>query len=411
MKRTDFKINELPDKPGVYFFRGSKKEILYIGKATSLKNRVSSYFSSDIEIKRSELIKKMVTESFDVDYTETESVLEALILETNLIRSHKPKYNTRSKDDKSYNHLIITKEDYPRVLLVRGKDLTEKFSKKDLKYEFGPFTSASLLREALKVVRRLFKYYDTRLPIGKEKSKMIKGQIDFNRQIGLYPEVDNKDEYNKTIKHIALLFQGKKQIIIKELEKEMMLAAKKEAFEKASIYKKRIFGLKHINDISLINNDYKRFQDGKSFRIEGYDVAHYRGKDMVGVMVVIEDCQTKNSDYRKFKIKTLSDANDPAALKEVLMRRLEHKEWILPNLIVVDGNTIQKTAAESVLKENNLSIPVVSVVKNDKHKPIKIVSSNKIVGKYKDEILLANAEAHRFAINYFRNLNQKSFKK
>ena len=116
---------KLPDSPGVYFFLGPRKEILYIGKATSLKNRVRSYFAADISEKRSELIEKMVVEAHFIEYTSTDSVLEALILETNLIRTHKPRYNSRSKDDKSYNHLIITNEEWPRVLVVRGKDLTE----------------------------------------------------------------------------------------------------------------------------------------------------------------------------------------------------------------------------------------------------------------------------------------------
>lgn len=411
MKKTDLVASKLLDQPGVYFFLGEKKEILYIGKATSIKNRVLSYFTNDLENKRSELIKKMVKEAVSVEFTATDSVLEALILETNLIRTHKPRYNTRSKDDKSYNHVVITEEEFPRVLLVRGKDITERFTKKNIKYEFGPFTSASSLREALKIIRKLFKYYDTKSPIGKEKSKMAKGKIDFNRQIGLYPDKIGKVEYQKTIRHVALLFKGKKKILLRELEKEMLLAAKKEEFEVANLIKKRIFALKHINDTSLINNEYKRFQDGKVFRIEGYDIAHYRGKDMVGVMTVIQDSQTKNSEYRKFKIRTLEDANDPAALKEVLDRRFDHKEWPLPNLVVVDGGVIQKNVAEGILKQKGILVPVVAVVKNDKHKPMRIITSDKIGNKYKNEILLANAEAHRFAINFYRKLSHKKLRK
>jgi excinuclease ABC subunit C len=124
MIKDDLKKTTLPDNPGVYFFMGAKQEILYIGKATSLRNRVRSYFATDLKEKRSELIEQMVAKAKRVEVTETDSTLEALILETNLIRTHKPHYNTRSKDDKSYNHLIITNEEFPRVLVVRGKDLT-----------------------------------------------------------------------------------------------------------------------------------------------------------------------------------------------------------------------------------------------------------------------------------------------
>ncbi len=127
---------KLPDTPGVYFFLGHNKKILYIGKATSLTNRVRSYFASDLKEKRSELIERMVAEAKKIEFTQTDSVLEALILETNLIRTHKPHYNTRSKDDKSYNHLIITNEEWPRVLVVRGKDIATQHSKYEIKFIF-----------------------------------------------------------------------------------------------------------------------------------------------------------------------------------------------------------------------------------------------------------------------------------
>ena len=256
MKKEDLHSLQIPDNPGVYFFLGVIKKILYIGKATSLRNRVRSYFALDIREKRSELIENMVREAITVEWTETESVLEALILETNLIRSHKPRYNTRSKDDKSYNHLVITNEEWPRVLVVRAKDLTEQFTKKDIKYEFGPFPNGGLFREALKIVRKLFKYYDTKIPVGSEKSKVTKGQIDFNRQIGLFPDVESRVEYLKTIRHIKLFFEGKKQQVIKELKREMMVAAKKEEFEKAASLKRRVFALEHIRDVSLLRTDF-----------------------------------------------------------------------------------------------------------------------------------------------------------
>ena len=156
MEKNDLKKKKLPDTPGVYFFLGTKKEILYIGKATSLQNRVQSYFSNDIAEKRSKLIKQMVDEAKTVEVTKTDSVLEALILESNLIRTHKPKYNSISKDDKSYNHLIITNEEFPRVLVVRGKDLATKFQDSIIAYHFGPFTSGTLFREALQIIRKWF---------------------------------------------------------------------------------------------------------------------------------------------------------------------------------------------------------------------------------------------------------------
>jgi len=408
MMKEQLNKKKIPDLPGVYFFLGSKKEILYIGKATSLKNRVGSYFTIDIKEKRSSLIEKMVNEAKSVDYTVTDSVLEALILETNLIRTHKPRYNTRSKDDKSYNHLIITDEEWPRVLVIREKDLIEKYDSKLIKYNFGPFPNGTLFKDALKIIRKLFKFYDTKIPIGEERSKMARGKIDFNRQIGLYPDPSKREEYLRTIRHLKLFFEGKKHSILKELEGDMMKLAKKEKFEDANTVKRRIFALKHIEDIALIKNSYKSYVNQDSARIEAYDVAHHAGKDMVGVMTVVEGGEPKPSKYRKFKIKSLEKANDPAALKEMLSRRLQHIEWGMPQLIVVDGAAAQKNVVEKVLKNYNLMIPVVAVVKNDKHKPERIIAPKSVLDKFELDILLANAESHRFAISFHRKSARRS---
>jgi len=277
-------------------------------------------------------------------------------------------------------------------------------------YHFGPFTSGSLFREALKIVRRLFQFYDTKNPIGQEKTKVAKGKIDFNRQIGLYPEVQSKAAYNKTIRHIRLFFEGKKQQVIAELEKEMMKEAKKEHFEEASVIKKRIFALNHIQDIALIKNESKVYRDDKQVRIEAYDIAHLQGEDMVGVMTVLESGEPAKNEYRKFKIKDIPSANDTAALKQVLERRLAHPEWPYPQIIVVDGSTAQKNAAELVLSKNTMLIPVVGVVKDERHKPIRLIGQKKILDAHKEAILHANAESHRFAIAYHRDKRSKKLR-
>lgn len=398
---------KLPDTPGVYFFLGGKKEILYIGKATSLKNRVKSYFADDVALKRSRLIEKMVTEAKTLEWTETDSVLEALILESNLIRTHKPTYNTISKDDKSYNHLVITNETLPRVLIVRGKDLTERFAEGELQAVFGPFTSSPMLREALKIVRRLFKFYDTKVPVGKERSKMARGAVTFNRQINVYPGENDAQEYRKNIRHIKLFFEGKKKKVINELRQEMNALAKALRFEEAEQVKRKIFALTHIQDVALLKDDARIYRDERVLRIEAYDVAHLMGDDMVGVMTVVEGGQTKNNDYRKFKIKTVSKSNDPAALREVLERRFTHTEWPTPQILVVDGSTAQRRVAEAVIKKAKLVIPVVAVVKDNRHKPIRVLGPKKLLADHKNAILLANAEAHRFAVAYHRQKRTK----
>ena len=189
----------------------------------------------------------------------------------------------------------------------------------------------------------------------------------------------------------------------------MMQHAKAEEFEEAQVLKKRIFALNHIQDIALIKDDNRIYRDDKRLRIEAYDVAHLQGSDMVGVMTVLEGPEVNKNEYRKFKIRSLSDANDPAALKEVLDRRLHHPEWPFPQLIVVDGNSVQKRAAELILKKHALVIPVVAVVKNDKHRPERLIGQAGLLKKYQNEILLANAEAHRFSIEYHRQKRNKRF--
>ncbi len=391
----------LPDKPGVYFFK-HKGQILYIGKATSIKDRTKSYFAKDLFNTRGPLIVDMVVKANKIDWVETESVLEALILEAELIKKHQPYYNTREKDDKSFNFVCIIKGPLPQVLIVRGTNIKNQvFSK-----VFGPYTSGTQLREAMKIIRRIFPYIDA--------SSSQKMNYEFYRQLGLTPDVGNQElefAYRKNITNLKLFFQGKKKKIVLNLKKEMNLYAKNREFERANEIKKRIFALTHINDIALIKNSLEPRTSllEPNFRIESYDIAHMGGKNMVGVMTVVSDGEVEKREYKKFKIRTQSDANDTGALKEVLERRLAHTEWLFPNLIVVDGGVAQLNTANLVLKKLNINIPVVSVLKDERHKPKDILGAKDFAEKYKREILLANSEAHRFAIAYHKKIRRKNF--
>lgn len=394
---------KLPDTPGVYFFLGPKKEILYIGKATSLRDRVKSYFAKDLSETRGVQIVQMVEDAVSLDWRETDSVLEALLLEANLIKTHKPRYNTREKDDKSFNYVIITGEDFPRVLTVRGKELPIAFSDKDIKYEFGPFPQGMLLKEALLLIRKIFPFYDTKRPVT-ELVKKKDAKVRFNRSIGLYPDdATSKEEYARTIQHIKFLFEGKKKELVKSLEKEMRDYAQAQEFELAEKRKRQLFALTHIRDVSLLKRERSATaKDGTGFRIEAYDIAHMAGDEMVGVMTVVEDGQPQKSEYRKFIVNNFTASNDTGALKEILRRRFGHTEWPLPKLIVVDGGKAQIHAAENVLGEFGFVIPVASVLKDDHHKPKEILGKQIFRTKYGYDILLANAEAHRFAITFHR---------
>jgi excinuclease ABC subunit C len=427
----DIKKINLPEAPGVYLFKKGQ-EILYIGKATSLKDRVKSYFSNDLIGTRGPLILDMVFKADKIDFIKTDSVLEALILESELIKKHQPKYNTKEKDNKSFNYVVITKEDFPKVLIVRGHNLKESQEKaqaqvlgfppllrnkcrpdhspdqfpSSLLSTFGPFPNSAQLREALKIIRKIFPFRDRCFP---NQSKAC-----FNYQIGLCPGVCigkiSQNEYKKTIKNIKLFFEGKKGVILKNLKKEMSVLAKKQEFEKAGDLKKTIFALNHIQDVALIKSDKTDRLDNNlvDFRIEAYDIAHLSGENTVGVMTVIENGKINKGEYRKFKINK-SVQNDIAGLQEMLERRLAHKEWILPQIVVVDGGKAQIKITREILKNNNLEIPVVSVLKDEHHKPKAVLGDKIISEKYSDSILLANSEAHRFAIRYHKNLRNKEF--
>src|SRR3989338_1978474 len=307
MDSQDLKRFTLPDAPGIYFFKNGPK-ILYIGKATSLKDRVKSYFARDILMTRSPLIVKMLAEAKKIEFIETDSVLEALILEANEIKKHQPFYNSR-----------------------------------------------------------------------------------------------------KIIYHLRLFFEAKKPQLIKSLEKEMKLFAREQKFEDAEKVKRQIFSLKHIQDIALIKEQYQSPSTTlgaiRSTRIEAYDIAHMSGTNVVAVMTVVLDGELAKSQYRKFKIR-LDSNDDILSLKEVLTRRLAHPEWRFPNLIVVDGGRGQLNAAREVLKKVGLDIAVASVVKDERHKAREIIGEK----KYSREILLANSEAHRFAIGFHRRLRGKEFR-
>ncbi len=465
MTTKQLKKLNIPDKPGVYFFY-KDKSLLYIGKATSLRFRVRSYLGKELIATRGPLILDMTVQATNLKWQVTDSVLEALILEAELIKKHQPKYNTKEKDNKSFNYVCITKDDLAKVLVVRGKNLFSQqyanFSRFTLsgggsdtdknlhtvskKYSviYGPFTNGLQLKDGLKIIRRIFPFFD-------EHSNK-KGNYEFYRQLKLLP-INN---YKKNIINLKLFFAGKKKKIVQNLKKEMLAYAKKKEFEKAGEIKKRIFALKHINDVALIREDFgdtsqkhknfralplggkknkllylssdsrseiadaslragdrgrhaENFHTSASYRIEAYDIAHMSGKNMVGVMTVVEDGEVAKSEYKKFIIRSQSGANDTGALEEILSRRFRHTEWGMPSLVVMDGGTAQLNVAKRVLKRYQFTIPIVAVVKDDKHKAKAIMGDEQIIKAHKKSILLSNSEAHRFAMAFHKKKRNKNF--
>ncbi len=411
--------SKLPEAPGVYFFRHKSGAILYIGKATILRDRVRSYFSPNLMQMRGEKLVKMMEEFHDIDFQQTDSVLEAMILEANLIRKYQPPYNTKDKDNKSFNYIVITDEKWPRVMLARGREIEQMGDELPYKIResFGPFPQGSAIKEGLEIIRKIFPFRDQKcVPCEDQIAQKTKVKSSFvcrpcfNRQIGLCPGVCTGEilekEYAKTISHIRDFFEGNKKKIIKNLMNQMKEYATKREYEKAGQAKRQIFALNHIHDISLIKKENIQEKEGLVFRVEAYDIAHMSGKDVVGVMTVVENGVAQKAEYRKFKIKDNPGINDTKALREVLQRRLNHEEWRLPNLIVVDGAVAQKNAAESVLEMLQIQIPVMAVTKDEHHKPKNILGDRQFL-VHEAAILLANAEAHRYGIAYHKKLRER----
>ena len=397
MQHADLHKYDLPDAPGVYYFKQGE-DILYIGKATSLRDRVRSYFTDELIESRGPRIVDMVTVADSLDWQTADSVLEALILEALEIKRIQPKYNIREKDDKSYVYAIITKELYPRVLRVRGKDIGTTFPAEMIAHQFGPFPSGPSLKRALEIIRKIFPFYDTKKPISQEGD----ARMEFNRQIGKYPREITKEEYQRSIRNIQLFLQGKKKQLLSTLEKDMRAAAKAERFEEAERIKRQVFALQHIQDVSLIRDDLRR-TPGQ--RIEGYDIAHTAGSETVGVMTVISDGEPDRSQYRKFIIRTQTN-NDVGALEELLRRRFGHPEWEYPKGIVIDGGKGQRNRALKVLEELGLAIPAVAVTKDEHHRPRSILGKQ-TTAMPEEDIILANAEAHRYALSFHRHRRDK----
>lgn len=556
----EYHIRNLPDKPGVYLMKNSLGEVIYVGKAKVLKNRVKSYFQKSKN--HSEKVKVMVKNIAEFEYIVTDSEMEALILECNLIKKYSPKYNILLKDDKFYPFIKITvNDDYPRVFVTR------RFAKDGSKY-FGPYTNGSAVYETLDLIYKIFPLRNCKLVI-KENGEKVRPCLNYHIKKCLGPCGGHisKEEYGKMINDIIDILSGKETYITKMLKSDMEKAAEELEFEKAASLRDKILSINAIaekqkifktmegdEDFINIEQDEKDSciqvffsRDGKvigrehfifentanesigeiiedfigSFyggtakipktiyvpqidnfdlmeeyltikrgakvwikvpqkgqkkemlemvknnaritlekfkdkylkdkeinrisllelqdlleleecpqRIEAYDISNIQGVDSVGTMIVFEEGRAKNSDYRRFKIKTVKGANDYDSMREILTRRFNHgldeikaiqqrdlklsagKFSTFPDLIMMDGGKGQVNVALEVLQSLNIDIPVCGLVKDDKHQTRGIIYNNNelIINKSSNLMQLIRRiqdEVHRFAITYHRSLRDK----
>jgi excinuclease ABC subunit C len=401
----------LPETPGVYIMKDAEGRVLYVGKAGNLRRRVSSYFERPHDARIATLVGKIKK----IEHRKTDTALEALILESELIKKYLPPFNVREKDDKSFLYIEITKEVFPRVILVRGKDNAKGV-------RFGPFVSAGNVRAALSILRKIFPW-STHDP--ERLGKYSRPCLDY--EIGLCPGtcigVIRRPDYIKNINHLKLFLEGKKKRLIASLMKEMSVASRHLDFERAEKNRRQIFALQHIRDTALIGDAENRIQNvefntpAAEYRIEGYDISNISGDSAVGSMVVFssqdgENFEPDKDEYRKFKIQTIFQPNDVGMLTEVLMRRFKRGPssggWTLPNLVLIDGGLPQVNAARRALFRAGLKIPIVGIAKGPERKRNDIIGT---VPKNISEAVLIRVrdEAHRFAIGYHKALRRRKF--
>lgn len=376
--KVEDKLKQLPRAPGVYFHKSKSGEIIYVGKAAILKNRVRQYFQSsrDMDVKT----RALVEEIHDTDWVETESELDALFLESEMVKRYMPRFNILLRDDKSQVFVRIDmKNEWPYVCFTRNPA-------DDGALYFGPYYNGFAIKKALRYLRKIFPYYT--------KPPKVDGRPDLDAHIGLSPRPGTTSkEYKESLKRLIRYIEGGRKAIIRELEKDMKMAAKLHDFENAARLRNNIVDLKALQQKIMFGD--KEFMDISKdralsklvdllglpkipARIEGYDISHMGGTNVVASMVVFTNGVSDRANYRKFKTR-IEQNDDYANIYETLSRRTSEKNmkaWGMPDLILIDGGKGQLDAALRALEEKDLKIPTVSMAKREEELIIHLTRSH-----------------------------------
>ena len=421
------KLKTLPAAPGVYFHKNAAGEVIYVGKAAVLKNRVRQYFHNTLKDPKT---AALVQEIADTDWIVVDTEMDALFLESEMIKRYMPKWNILLRDDKTVSYVRINfKSEVPYVSFTRTPQ-------DDRATYIGPFYGKTPVEKALRILRKIFPYYD----------KPYTGQKTLNTDLGLTPGIEigktTPQEYKKNLRKLRLYLEGGRHKLLRELEKQMHAAADAQDYETAAALRQQLYGLKELQK-KIVFSD-KEFMDISSDRaltelqhllhlprpprrIEGYDISHQSGQDVVGSMVVFINGVSDRAEYRKFKLRRQQN-DDAASLQEVLTRRLKHAEWDYPDLIILDGGAPQVNAVRPLLEAHHIpffgrdksgdhtrnaavqlllptpsqastpdrsSTPSTTSLPLDPHSPLA-----KLIARIDDE-------AHRFAITYHTLLKRR----
>lgn len=427
--RSGMNIKQLPDTPGIYIYRDRKRAIIYVGKAINIKKRVSSYFQKQLLAPRT---RQLVENIHTIDTIQTGSEFDALLLEAKLIKKYQPKYNVISRDDKNPLYIKITKGIYPRITTVRRED------DKKSRY-FGPFPSSRTVRDTLRFLRGIFPFCTEKAlrkkPCFYSFISLCDPCPNVVEQLSQEQKNRERKRYQSNIRQILRILSGKSTTVIKDLTKQMNIYAKKEEYRKAQATKQKIDKLTYLTSPRFSPSAYLenpnlysdlRQQEvetlarlvsiGSAARIEGYDISTIMGKESTGSMVVFENAEPDKDSYRRFKIKTKSTPDDFHMLKEVLSRRLNHDEWPLPDLFLIDGGIGQVSSVLSVFNERGVTTPVVGLAKRLEEIIVPVQQENTITFKTIRIPLGSPAlsllqrirdESHRFARVYHHLLRKK----
>ncbi|MFC1789920.1 GIY-YIG nuclease family protein [Patescibacteria group bacterium] len=427
-------FSQIPTQPGVYLFKKNRGEVLYVGKSVNLKSRLGFYFrpSSDLGPRT----RLMVKRSQILDFILVDCEIEALLLEAKLIRKYQPEFNVRCRDDKSPLYIKISHEEFPRVKMARKKDC--------LKSDriFGPFPSSQTVKRVLKILRKIFPYCTCSDNRGKPcLYAQLKLCCPSPRAIIKLPPLERKKKkriYQQNIRFLIRFLEGKKNKVILKLERKMIQQSQLENFEAAEMTKQQISNLQYIQSRYRLPNHYLnnpnlladlRFEEMSKLqktlkkahlplkklprRIEAYDISNLQGQKATGSMVTFVNGEPERNFYRRFKISKKGD--DSLMMAEVIKRRLRHRDWPLPQLILLDGGKPQLSAVLALFSQNQFPVPILGLAKKhedlifkDKEKFVRVkVPLNSPALHILQRI---RNEAHRFALKYHHHLRYRVLK-
>ena len=400
-------LKKLPEQPGVYLMKDAAGTIIYVGKAGSLRKRVASYFSKHGASPKQAALVAAIS---DIDFVQTGSEAEALILESGLIKEHQPKYNVAIRDDKAYPLLKVTiREQFPRLLIARRR-------KDDGNRYFGPYTSARLLRQAVKLLRRLF-------PL--RTCRVMPATVCLNYHLRQCPgpcaAAVDETIYRQTVERLILFLEGRKLALINRLAEEMAQASVAQDFERAIVLRDQLESLSLLPQRQMRSRTADQVDalqrilrlKHRPSRIEGYDISNISGAEAVGSLVCFREGLPDRAHYRRFKIKSVPVIDDYAMLAEVLTRRFSGSladELEIPDLIIIDGGRGHLHTAEQALRRLKIPLPLVSIAKRFEHlyvqwqqAPLALPRGDKALHL----LMRVRDEAHRFALGYHRLLRKR----